>query len=335
MGPYVIVRAQHGKNSVELVHTISPTPPHEPAKLISAISELILYDDSQSFGLWKNLCVLNDDFETFMEGVSRLPPRKEGLVLNPFCVEVQYVNEGREGSLKVAGTEMPKLKYQTIDITNLLEDTEIFDSPWKSNDEQGKRFSVNVFPGDDWVAFQRRIENFSMMFFNGCPFKDRKLGFIPGIPTDDKNIEKDILKFLTLPQPIWSDSTLLLHQESDPERGPELSHDSKLQLFSKKDFEKFQNSGDSQESTKQTKHCVLLRTQGDGCNLTGDVIKRILHHVAFLLPQQFGSLWIITGGTNKGIMKVHFSSSDAALCFSYVFFSFAATLLPLCLEKVP
>ena len=135
MGPYVIVRAQHGKNSVELVHTISPTPPHEPAKLISAISELILYDDSQSFGLWKNLCVLNDDFETFMEGVSRLPPRKEGLVLNPFCVEVQYVNEGREGSLKVAGTEMPKLKYQTIDITNLLEDTEIFDSPWKSNDE--------------------------------------------------------------------------------------------------------------------------------------------------------------------------------------------------------
>jgi hypothetical protein len=46
MGPYVIVLAQSGKNSVALVHTISPTPSNEPAKLVSAISELILYDDS-------------------------------------------------------------------------------------------------------------------------------------------------------------------------------------------------------------------------------------------------------------------------------------------------
>jgi hypothetical protein len=46
MGPYVIVHAQHGKNSVALVHTISPPPAHEPATLVSAISELIIYDDS-------------------------------------------------------------------------------------------------------------------------------------------------------------------------------------------------------------------------------------------------------------------------------------------------
>jgi hypothetical protein len=46
MGPYVIVLAQHGKNSVALAHTISPAPAHEPATLVSAISELILFDDS-------------------------------------------------------------------------------------------------------------------------------------------------------------------------------------------------------------------------------------------------------------------------------------------------
>ena len=46
MGPYVIVHAQHGKNSVALAHTIQPTPAHEPATLVSAISELIIFDDS-------------------------------------------------------------------------------------------------------------------------------------------------------------------------------------------------------------------------------------------------------------------------------------------------
>jgi hypothetical protein len=46
MGPYVIVYTQHGKNSVALAHTVSPPPPHEPATLVSAISELILFDDS-------------------------------------------------------------------------------------------------------------------------------------------------------------------------------------------------------------------------------------------------------------------------------------------------
>ena len=46
MGPYVIVLAQHGKNSVALAHTLSPPPAHEPATLVSAISELIIFDDS-------------------------------------------------------------------------------------------------------------------------------------------------------------------------------------------------------------------------------------------------------------------------------------------------
>jgi hypothetical protein len=46
MGPYVIVQAQAGKNTVALVHTISPTPEHEPATLVSAIQNLLLFDDS-------------------------------------------------------------------------------------------------------------------------------------------------------------------------------------------------------------------------------------------------------------------------------------------------
>ena len=46
MGPYVIVHAQPGKNSVALVHTITPTPSHEPATLVSATCDLILFDDS-------------------------------------------------------------------------------------------------------------------------------------------------------------------------------------------------------------------------------------------------------------------------------------------------
>ena len=46
MGPYVIIHAQPGKNTVALAHTIHPTPPHEKATLISAISDLIIFDDS-------------------------------------------------------------------------------------------------------------------------------------------------------------------------------------------------------------------------------------------------------------------------------------------------
>jgi hypothetical protein len=46
MGPYVIVHAQHGKSTVALVHTIQPTPAHEPTKLVSAIKDLYAFDDS-------------------------------------------------------------------------------------------------------------------------------------------------------------------------------------------------------------------------------------------------------------------------------------------------
>jgi hypothetical protein len=46
MGPYVVVKAEHGKGIVALAHSIVPTPSTEPSTLVSAVSELRLYDDS-------------------------------------------------------------------------------------------------------------------------------------------------------------------------------------------------------------------------------------------------------------------------------------------------
>ena len=46
MGPYVVVKADHGKSTVALVHSIVPTPLFEPTKYVSSIADLRLYDDS-------------------------------------------------------------------------------------------------------------------------------------------------------------------------------------------------------------------------------------------------------------------------------------------------
>jgi hypothetical protein len=46
MGPYVVVKSEPHKGTVALVHSIVPTPPFEPQKYVSAISELRLYDDT-------------------------------------------------------------------------------------------------------------------------------------------------------------------------------------------------------------------------------------------------------------------------------------------------
>ena len=46
MGPYVITKAERTGGTVTLQHTIVPTPLDEPATLVSAISELRIFDDS-------------------------------------------------------------------------------------------------------------------------------------------------------------------------------------------------------------------------------------------------------------------------------------------------
>ncbi len=46
MGPYVVIHAPSGVNTVTLSHTQQPPPMHEPASLQSSVSELRLFDDS-------------------------------------------------------------------------------------------------------------------------------------------------------------------------------------------------------------------------------------------------------------------------------------------------
>jgi hypothetical protein len=46
MGPYVVVRCEATSGTVALAHSVVPTPPHEPATYISAVSELRLYNDA-------------------------------------------------------------------------------------------------------------------------------------------------------------------------------------------------------------------------------------------------------------------------------------------------
>ncbi len=46
MGPYVITKAERTRGTVTLQHTIVPTPTDEPTTLVSAISELRIFDDS-------------------------------------------------------------------------------------------------------------------------------------------------------------------------------------------------------------------------------------------------------------------------------------------------
>ncbi len=46
MGPYIVVKSEQKKGLVALAHTVVPTPSGEPSTLISAVTELRLFDDS-------------------------------------------------------------------------------------------------------------------------------------------------------------------------------------------------------------------------------------------------------------------------------------------------
>ena len=114
------------------------------------------------------------------------------------------------------------------------------------------------------------------------------------------------LKYPTLPQPYWQSSTLILYNETAVDKKEtkllQESYFDRLKTLSKEDFD-----------NKQIEF-LLLRTQGSGCELDAAVIDRILHEVAFLLPLRFGSIWIIDGGSGKGIMKVTFVPRWLRLC---------------------
>ena len=239
------------------------------------------------------------------------------------CVEVKLETTAQQSQSAKAGTteQSPKV----LKITKLLEDKQVFDHSFEqdsgnrvekasANQSSGNATSnpaqhqsrqagdialqqemqemkkemqldVPVLKSDKLSDVQRRIENLSLAMFPG---HDK-----PGLVTVERANEITT-RFLTLPQPIWQKSTLILQQSAGGGGQPE-----QLQLFSEGQFDKF-NKGEI-----EPKSFLLLRTQGSGCHLTKQVVQRILHQVAFLLPLQFGSVWVISGGTNKGIMQVH------------------------------
>jgi hypothetical protein len=186
-------------------------------------------------------------------------------------------------------------QMRTLKIHSLIEDDDIFEDTNKNKDNDF--LEVNLFHfgstrdkfceekyHDKYEDLQRRIENLS-------------LGQFPSICEHEKPglADLELMKNkLTLPQPIWRNSTVILYHDNHGDKAEV------KKLFSRGDFQKFQKDREFQND----KTFFLLRTQGTGCNLTSAVIERILHQVVFLLPLQFGSVWIITGGSNKGIMKV-------------------------------
>ena len=129
---------------------------------------------------------------------------------------------------------------------------------------------------DSFGDLKRRIENLSLDI---------------SVKEKDSNSlnyrSRSVCDVVSLPRPIWESSTLLLHKEGDA-----------FEVFDAEDFDYFLNN-------KAKSHNVrLVRTQGNGCRMTSEMIERHLQELAFLLPLQFGPIWIITGANDVGIMKL-------------------------------
>jgi len=180
--------------------------------------------------------------------------------------------------------ELELISSKTIQIRRLIKDAEIF-LPLKTDQEM--LLDVRVFHSDKFTDFQRRIENLSLL--GQERFKDGKL--VLDTEEDASCVKIITKKHLTLTQPVWRESTVILY-------GTDTSKHDSWRLFSKQQFDSFKRS------EEKHRKCVLLRTQGTGCDITQTVIERVLNQVAFLLPLQFGSVWILDGGSNKGIMQV-------------------------------
>jgi hypothetical protein len=182
---------------------------------------------------------------------------------------------------------------KSIHVLRLIEDSDFLK---KSCSEQNAGatqncfmdFRVPVLKIDEEIShIKRRIENLSLSPWFPKPTKEGEQTFVTEY-LQDKNGKC----CYTLPRPIGRHSTLILHRP----KGQVLSEE---QVLLDEDFKVFQK--DTEEMCKE---CTLLRTQGTGCSMTEPIIQRILHQVSFLLPLSFGSIWIIHGGTNRGIMKV-------------------------------
>jgi hypothetical protein len=92
---------------------------------------------------------------------------------------------------------------------------------------------------------------------------------------------------------MWQKSTIILQRNKDK----------KVKLFTEHDLQILFIKESNSPAEQQTE-LILMRSQGTGCTLSDKLIKNILRQVAFLMPLQYGSVWIITGGSDSGIMKV-------------------------------
>jgi hypothetical protein len=177
-------------------------------------------------------------------------------------------------------------KFNLFRVVKAIESIEVFeDSVLESSNVDSKSkegthlWELPVFEDDKIGDLKRRIENRSLEMVKDGSY----------------------LKYPTLPQPFWQASTLILYNETEGKKESKTSL-----LLKEEDFDKFKKNFAEEDFTTKTFDIVLLRTHGSGCQLYGEVIDRILHEAAFLLPLTFGSIWIIDGGLRMGIMKVTF-----------------------------
>jgi hypothetical protein len=165
-------------------------------------------------------------------------------------------------------------KFKLFRVVKAIQSAEVFEDI--KSKEGTHLWTLPVFKDDSIGDLKRRIENRSLeMVKDGSD-----------------------LKYPTLPQPFWRASTLILYHETSGGK-------KETKLLQESQFADLQKLSEDDFKSKNIEF-FLLRTQGSGCHLDDEVVDRILHEVAFLLPLRFGSIWIIDGGSSKGIMKVTF-----------------------------
>jgi hypothetical protein len=189
-----------------------------------------------------------------------------------------------------------QISHQAMKVVLKIDDFNNFDIDTPIADNKCKDlFEFFVIQSDVLSDVQRRIENLSLgLVLSSHPheFDGNKIGLIKS--SEVKNKTKEAMKqYLALPRPMWQKSTIILQRNKDK----------KVKLFTEHDLQILFIKESNSPAEQQTE-LILMRSQGTGCTLSDKLIKNILRQVAFLMPLQYGSVWIITGGSDSGIMKV-------------------------------
>jgi hypothetical protein len=226
---------------------------------------------------------LEREFLNFMEKLTKL---------NCFCVRVKLSTV----ELSMVPAADKQISHQAMKVVLKIDDFNNFDIDTPIADNKCKDlFEFFVIQSDVLSDVQRRIENLSLgLVLSSHPheFDGNKIGLIKS--SEVKNKTKEAMKqYLALPRPMWQKSTIILQRNKDK----------KVKLFTEHDLQILFIKESNSPAEQQTE-LILMRSQGTGCTLSDKLIKNILRQVAFLMPLQYGSVWIITGGSDSGIMKV-------------------------------